>query len=270
MTTAQDGLSATNVIIPLLNTLRGAPFSVPALYAELHAAIPGVNGTTALSAGCPARHPVVLGAASAGSVAGTGNPAVMLNNGITGETITDLALWSAFSNGTYWLSMPFTSPPTWNSMDTLTASPLSISLGPAASAVAWGLSTANLINPWLNTFGATQFAITPGQTYVQLHTAIAGANGTTAVSVGSTARQQVAFSPANNNSISISATPVAQWTNGGTSETITGISLWSAASSGTFWLSAPLGVSLPWTSTHVLTLSTLTVVLGPQAQSITP
>lgn len=93
--------------------------------------------------------------------------------------------------------------------------------------------------------------------YVQIHTANPGAAGSTAVSVGSTTRQSATFGTATAGSISLSTTP--SWTNGGTSETITDISVWSAATSGTFLFSAQLGTSKAWANGDTLQLSSLSV-----------
>jgi hypothetical protein len=58
---------------------------------------------------------------------------------------------------------------------------------------------------------------------------------------------------------------VGPWTNGGTGETITNISLWSAASAGTFYGSITLTVSKAWASADTLTLNTCTFTASPLA-----
>jgi hypothetical protein len=58
---------------------------------------------------------------------------------------------------------------------------------------------------------------------------------------------------------------VGPWTNGGTSETLTDISVWTASSGGTFLFSVALTTSKAWTSADQFTLSTLGVSLGAQA-----
>lgn len=99
--------------------------------------------------------------------------------------------------------------------------------------------------------------------YVQLHTAAPGTAGTTGVSAGSSTRQSVTFGAASAGSVSISGTP--QWTNGGTSETITAVSLWSAASAGTFIASGQLSASQAWASGNILQLSSLSVSVPTSA-----
>jgi hypothetical protein len=55
------------------------------------------------------------------------------------------------------------------------------------------------------------------------------------------------------------------WTNGGTSETITHISVWDASTAGNFLYSAALSASKAWVSTDTLTMNTLGVALTPIA-----
>ena len=93
--------------------------------------------------------------------------------------------------------------------------------------------------------------------YIELHTAAPGSAGTTSVSVGSTTRASATFGTASGGSISLSTQPT--WTNGGTSETITDIAVWSAATAGTFLFSAALSSSKAWASGDTLQLSSLTV-----------
>jgi len=93
--------------------------------------------------------------------------------------------------------------------------------------------------------------------YTALHTAAPGSAGTTSISAGSTTRVSTTFSAASAGSIAINNTP--SWTNGGTSETITDISVWSAASGGTFLFSAALSASKAWASGDTLQLSSLSI-----------
>lgn len=115
-----------------------------------------------------------------------------------------------------------------------------------------GLSTVNLANAWLNVLGGTTFTA-PGSTYVQLHTGTPGASGTSNVS-SVTTREQVTFSAASGGSMSeggADATPTWSSWAGTNGEVVTDISLWSASSSGTFYLSAPLaGTAYNFTATN--------------------
>ena len=128
-----------------------------------------------------------------------------------------------------------------------------------------GVSTVNTANAWLNCIrasGATRTVV--AGTFVQLHTADPGSAGTTAVSVGDATRKTVAQSAASGGSMAISGTS-GPWTNGGTSETITHISVWDAVSAGTFLYSATLTASQAWVSGNTFTLNSLTVSIAPLA-----
>jgi hypothetical protein len=112
-----------------------------------------------------------------------------------------------------------------------------------------GLSAANLADAWLNTLrggGAGTTFTAPAAVYVQLHTGIPGAAGTTSVS-SVTTRSAITFAAAAANGtveqIASSNTPSwATWagTNG---EVVTHVSLWSASSAGTFYCSIALTAS---------------------------
>ena len=271
--TAQNGFSSVNLINPLLDSLRGAPYQQKTvLYPELHTDKPGVNGTTAVAAGAPPgpaagsgqRYPIVLGAAASGSITTTGDTATWLNNAITGEIVSDIAFWSAAVNGVFLLSAPLNAPITWSSNDTITLGSLTLTLGPAASASVYGPSPA-LILALLNAIAGTSFSIPT--LYAKLHTGVPGVAGTTAAAVGDATRKLVVFSPAATSSIALMGTPPT-WTNGGTTETITGLSLWSASTAGTFWMSVSLSAPILWDNADVITLSTLSFSMGPEATSV--
>jgi hypothetical protein len=126
-----------------------------------------------------------------------------------------------------------------------------------------------LVSGWLNTLrttgnGGAAFSALTGS-FIQLHTGDPGAAGTANISVGSTTRNSFAFSSsASGSALSLSTAPSA-WTNGGTSETLTHISVWTAASAGTFEFSVALTLSKAWASADVFNLNTLTASLGAQA-----
>jgi hypothetical protein len=127
----------------------------------------------------------------------------------------------------------------------------------------------SLVSGWLDTLrvtgsGGTAYGPVVG-TYVQLHTGDPGAAGTTAVSVGSTTRNSFIFSDSSAGSALSLGTPPSAWTNGGTSETITHISVWTASTSGTFLFSVALTASKAWASADSFTLSTLGASIGPQS-----
>lgn len=126
-----------------------------------------------------------------------------------------------------------------------------------------GLSVANLANKWLDTLrgggNGTSFTA-PSALTLKLHTAIAGSVGTNAYSVGDATTKTLTMGAASNGAAALSSSP--QWTNGGTSETITDISAWDTT---TFLYSGTLTASKPWASTDTLTLTSLAFSLGPLA-----
>lgn len=131
-----------------------------------------------------------------------------------------------------------------------------------------GFSAVNLANKWLDVLGngasaGTTFTALAGS-YIKLHTGDPGSAGATAAAAGSTTRVAQGFAAASAGSKAGNGTaPV--WTNGGTSETISHISLWDASTAGNFILSGALSASKAWASTDTLTLTSITVALTPIA-----
>jgi hypothetical protein len=126
-----------------------------------------------------------------------------------------------------------------------------------------GLSSANLVTPWLNVLRGTTFTGAVGQ-FVQLHTADPGAAGTTAVS-SVTTRPSLTWAAPSGNAIANSNSP--QWTSwaGTNGEIITDVSIWSASSAGTFYLSIQLTVSKTVNTGDTVTLSSASISLAPVA-----
>lgn len=118
--------------------------------------------------------------------------------------------------------------------------------------------TSTIANNWLDTDFATAGA------FIQLHTADPGAAGTTGVSVGSTSRVQATMAAASGGSKAMSSM-ASTWTNGGTSETISHISVWSASTSGTFKASAALSPSQAWASGNTFSLTSFSISITPLA-----
>jgi hypothetical protein len=127
-----------------------------------------------------------------------------------------------------------------------------------------GLSTTNVANGWLNTLRAGSNFTAIATPFVKLHTGDPGSAGASNAAAGDTTRKALTQSAASGGSIALSGT-APSWTNGGTSETITHISVWDASTSGNFLYSAALTASKAWVSTDTLTLNTLTVALTPLA-----
>lgn len=128
--------------------------------------------------------------------------------------------------------------------------------------MAVGLNTTNMAHQWLNWIRGVA-TTAPSGTYVKLHTGDPGGAGTTAAAAGSTTRVSATFSAASGGAIALSNSP--QWTNGGTSETLTHISVWDASTAGNFLWSAALSSSQAWASTNTFTLTTLGVSITPLA-----
>ena len=127
----------------------------------------------------------------------------------------------------------------------------------------------SLVSGWFNTLrttgnGGAAFSALTGS-FVQLHTGDPGAAGTANVSVGSTTRNSFVFSSSSSGSALSLSTPPAAYTNGGTSETLTHISVWTASSAGTFEFSVALTTPKAWASGDQFNLNTLTASLGAQA-----
>jgi hypothetical protein len=129
-----------------------------------------------------------------------------------------------------------------------------------------GLNAASggLANLWLNVLAGTAVGAT--SSFVQLHTGDPGAAGTSNVSsFGSTGRKSITFASTTTGTISSSNTPSwATWagTNG---EVVTHISLWTAASVGTFLCSIALTASKTMSTGDTLNLTS-----GATSVSLTP
>lgn len=120
-----------------------------------------------------------------------------------------------------------------------------------------GLAAA-IINGWLDGTFATATC------YVKLHTADPGAAGATAAAAGSTTRVQATMAAASAGSKAMTSM-ASTWTNGGTSETISHLSLWTASTAGTFNASVALTTPQAWVSTNVFTLTSLSIAVTPVA-----
>lgn len=115
-----------------------------------------------------------------------------------------------------------------------------------------------IVNGWLDGTFATSTC------WAKLHTADPGAAGATAAAVGDASRKQATMASASAGSKAATGS-VGPWTNGGTSETLSHISLWTASTAGTFNASAALSGSQAWVSTNTFTLTALTIGITPIA-----
>lgn len=120
-----------------------------------------------------------------------------------------------------------------------------------------------LANGWLNTLKSIAFTA-PAGSFIKLHIGDPGAAGANAPSVGSATRVAATYATSTTASLAMNGTlPV--WTNGGTSETLSHITLWDAITAGTFELSGALTTPQAWASGNTFTLSSLTIALTPIA-----
>lgn len=127
--------------------------------------------------------------------------------------------------------------------------------------MATGLSATNLANKWLNILRGSTFT-PPSGLFIALHKGDPGAVGTANASVNTT-RLSLVLEVANNGTISLTgAQPVWSMT---TTETISHISVWDAASSGNFLWSAQLSASRTVNNGDTFTLTACGLTLSPIA-----
>lgn len=130
-----------------------------------------------------------------------------------------------------------------------------------------GISTVNVANAWLNVLRGNSAGVTftaPAVQAAKLHTGDPGAAGANNAAAGDTTRKALTFNAAASGSMGLTSAPAA-WTNGGTSETLTHISVWDSTTAGNFDYSAALTSSQAWNTGNTFTLTSLTVSLTPLA-----
>ena len=130
--------------------------------------------------------------------------------------------------------------------------------------MAVGLATVPLANKWLDTpHTAGGAAFGPVATYIKLHTADPGGTAVTAPSANVT-RVVATLGNASGGAIAITGTnPV--WTNGGTGETLSHISVWDAITAGNLLWTAAITTPQAWASGNTFTLTSLGMSLAPLA-----
>lgn len=126
--------------------------------------------------------------------------------------------------------------------------------------MATGISSGNLATPWLNVLRNTS-ATAIATLFVKLHTGDPGSAGANNAAVGSTTRQSFTFAAPSGNALALTGAPTA-WTNGGTSETLSHVSIWDASTAGNFIFSAPLASTQAWASGNQYALSALGLSLS--------
>jgi hypothetical protein len=124
-----------------------------------------------------------------------------------------------------------------------------------------GLHPTNVAAEWLNWIRGVA-TTAPASVNTKLHTADPGASATTAAAAGDTTRKPATFTAAAGGAIGLTGTNP-QWTNGGTTETLTHVSNWSHVTAGVVLWTAPLTVPQTWVATNTYTLTTLGVSITP-------
>jgi hypothetical protein len=117
---------------------------------------------------------------------------------------------------------------------------------------------ASVVNGWLDGTFATATC------WLKLHTADPGAAGTTAAAAGDATRKQATMAAASGGSKAMTGT-AGPWTNGGTSETLSHLSFWTASTAGSVNATAALSSSQAWANTNTFTLTSLTISITPIA-----
>lgn len=114
------------------------------------------------------------------------------------------------------------------------------------------------------TLAATQLGTPIATAWFKLHTGDPGAAGATAAAAGDTSRKQVTW-----NAVSAGARSMASmsgaWTNGGTSETISHVSVWDASTAGNFLYSFALTTPQPWNTGNTYTQTAHSYSITPIA-----
>jgi hypothetical protein len=126
-----------------------------------------------------------------------------------------------------------------------------------------GISSANLATPWLNVLRNTA-ATAIAQPYFKLHTGDPGAAGANNAAAGDTTRKAASYAAPAAGSIAQTGT-APSWTNGGTTETLSHISVWDASSAGNFLFSFALSATQSWANTNTFSMSSYSFGLTPIA-----
>jgi len=116
---------------PLLNTLTGASgLTFAAVWVQLHTGDPGASGTALVSA-VTTRQLASFSTAALGALALSTSPTPWTMT--TGETITNISLWTASTAGTFLWSAALAVNKTVANGDTLTLNTCGLSLAPLAA-----------------------------------------------------------------------------------------------------------------------------------------
>ena len=130
-----------------------------------------------------------------------------------------------------------------------------------------GLSAVNTADAWLHVLRGNAAGVTftaPAVQAAKLHVGDPGSAGTAAPSVGDATRKALTFAAPAGGVMALSTAP-AVWTNGGTTEILSHISVWNSTTVGDFQYSAPLTATYSWATTNTFTLTALSISLSPIA-----
>lgn len=128
-----------------------------------------------------------------------------------------------------------------------------------------GLAGPTLVSKWLNMLSGTAFTAPPAA-YIKIHVGDPGSLGTANPSAGDASRKAITYAAAVDatGSKSMNGT-LPQWTNAGTTETVTHISSNDASSAGNFLFDGALTTPQAWAAANTLQLTGLTVSIAPIA-----
>ena len=130
--------------------------------------------------------------------------------------------------------------------------------------MAVGLSVATLANKWLDLLRGVEWTGRPGGTlYVALHTGDPGSAGT-ANQAAITLRQPLVLAQASIGSVALTGTQPT-WTWNVTGQTLRHISVWTAATGGTFLWSVAISPERQVANNDTFTLTTCGMTLSPLA-----
>jgi hypothetical protein len=130
--------------------------------------------------------------------------------------------------------------------------------------MAVGLSVANLANKWLDLLRGVDWTGRPGGTlYVALHTGEPGSAGT-ANQASITLRQPLVLAQASNGSVALTGSQPT-WTWNVSGQTLRNVSVWTAATGGTFLWSVGLSTSRQVAIGDTFTLTACGMTLSPLA-----
>lgn len=230
MTTQASDYLENAAIDHLMGTASTA--SPAAVYVQLHTGDPGETGAANV-AGETTRQAATFTAASARSASSDAD--VVWSSVSTTETFSHVSIWDAATAGNCLYYGPLSSSVAVDAGDTFTvaAGDLTVSHG--------GAFTTYAANALLDHFLGTTSFTAPGGLFLKLHTGDPGVDAANNAA-GETTRQATGAMSAASGGSSSNNTAIT-FTNLSTTETLTHVSLWDAATAGNSCLYGALGAS---------------------------